>query len=247
MKKILLSILALAAAFSAYCQDDSTLSTLSKDIKEAVKGEVEYDPLIAQSDNGVLRLYTSSHVGYGLYGISTEAFEPSLSWEFFVNLCRFGLYPTDYLGFEVNADLGLNSIRSRKTILALDGDRDVIPLHAGEYLPSNSRRFRSGLDFVSLNFPLFVKYNYEDFAVGAGTEISMNFAGRTNYKYAVGNDHYSTVQKRADINLFTYALIATMSYKDLGFFIKFYPKYAGILSNKKLDMSYVVVGVSFGL
>ena len=240
-------MLALAAAFSAYCQDNSTLSTLSNDIKEAMKGEAEYNPLIAQSDNGVLRLYTSSHVGYGLYGLSTEAFDPSLSWEFFVNLCRFGLYPTDYLGFEVNADLGLNSFRSRKSILALDADRDVIAVSVDGYLPGNVRKFRSGLDFVSLNFPLFVKYYYEDFAVGAGTEVSLNFAGRTNFKYANGNDYYSTVQKKADINLFTYALIATMSYKDLGFFIKFYPKSTGILSGKKLDMSYVLVGVSFGL
>ena len=60
MRRIILSILALAAFIPAFSQDVdlSAISQEFKDqIKEAMKEEKEYSPVIAQTDDGQFKLY----------------------------------------------------------------------------------------------------------------------------------------------------------------------------------------------
>lgn len=269
MKKILLTILAFILAVPVFSQEKNRdmvknqdltqyqeiLDDLKEDIKEGIKDAVdnpddkEYSPLVWESEDGLFKVFTVSHIGYGLYFISNTNFVPALSGEFFVNLVRCGFYPVEDWGLEINLDFGHNALRSTESVLLLDNDREVYSVPASELYPSGSRGKRSTLEFMSLNFPFLLKHDYGDFSFGLGTEVSVNFAGRAKYKYSTGYDTHNFVGKRAAINTFTYAFEATASYDDLGLFIKWYPRHSGILSGRNLDMrtGYVSIGVSFGL
>ena len=249
--------MALAAAVPAFSQNDTTANSpdfvqiakdLKEDIKDAVKQEDgEYSPVIAESPDGMFKLYSSSHIGYGVYSTRSSDFIPALSGEFFVNLIRFGFYPWQSLSFELNLDFGLNSIKSRGSVLTLDSNREVIAYPNGEILPEKVKKPRSTLEFFSFNLPFLVKYGYENFTFGFGTEVSLNLGGRVTHKYTSGYDTFSVVEKRAGINRFTYAVVGSVAYKDLCLFVKIYPRYSGILSNRKIDMTYMSMGLSFGL
>ena len=236
-------------------QYQEILEDLKEDIKEGIKDAVdnpdeqEHSPLLWESDDRMFRLYTVSHIGYGLYCISNSNFVPALSGEFFVNLARLGFYPVDDWGLEFNLDFGHNALRSTESVLMLDDDREVYAVPANGFYPSNARKTRSSLEFYSINLPFLVKYDYGDLSFGLGTEISLNFAGRAKHRYTTGHSTTNVTEKKAAINTFTYAFEATASYDDLGLFIKWYPRHSGILSGRNLDMrtGYVSIGVSFGL
>ena len=255
MKRILLSVLALSLAIPGFSQDVERIKEVIEDFKEDVKEAVinsddkEYSPQIWESEDHMFKLFTVSHIGYGLYCISNTDFVPALSGEFFVNLVRAGFYPVQDLGLEINLDYGHNALRSIESVLLLDDEREVYSVPADLLYPSNARRGRSTLEFSSFNIPFLIKYDYGDMSFGLGTEVSLNFAGKAKYKYSTGHDTFNFTGKRAAINTFTYAFEATASYDDFGLFIKWYPRHSGILSGRNLDMrkGYVSIGVSFGL
>lgn len=257
MKKILISVLAIALSIPAFSQNvdmeryEEIIDDLKEDIKDAVENadEDDYSPMLWESEDGLFRLYTVSHIGYGLYCISNSNFVPAMSGEFFVNLLRVGFYPVQDWGLEINLDLGHNALRSIESVLLLDGDREVYAMPAKDIYPANARKTRSTLEFYSVNIPFLVKYDYGDMSFGLGTEISLNMAGRAKYKYSTGYDTFNFTGKRAGINTFTYAFEATASYYDFGLFVKWYPRHSGILSGRNLDMKkgYVSIGISFGL
>ena len=211
--------------------------------------EQDYSPLVWESEDGMFKVFTVSHIGYGLYFINNSDFVPVLSGEFFVNLARFGFYPFQDWGLEINLDFGHNALRSSESVLLLDNDREVYAIPASEIYPANAKQKRSSLEFTSLNFPFLLKRDVGDFSFGLGTEVSVNFSGRAKHKYTVGYDKFNYVGKRAAINTFTYAFEATASYDGMGLFIKWYPKHSGILSGRNMDMrnGYVSIGVCFGL
>lgn len=251
MRRVFLSFLILAAGITAFAQNQTEIdwSSLSQDfkdqIKEAMKEEKEYSPVVAQTDDGQFKLYTSSYVGYSLYFVRSNSFAPTVSGEFFVNLVGGGFYPMDNLGFEVNLDLGHNTFRSTESVLYLDGNREVTALDNKLYYPFSVTKPRSTLSFFSINLPLQAKYYMDDFSFGLGTEIGINFPGRVNHKYSDGYDTYSTIQKRAAVNTFTYAILGTVTYDKVTLFLKFYPRSAGILSGRNIDMGYASLGLAF--
>jgi len=257
MKKLLFIILAITLSVPSFAQTreqyryEEILGDMKEEILDAVENseDQEYSPLIWESEDGLFKVFTVSHIGYGLYFINNSNFVPALSGEFFVNLVRGGFYPVQDWGLEINLDLGHNALRSIESVLMLDDDREVYSIPADQIYPSNARNRRSTLEFWSVNLPFLLKYDYEDFSFGLGTEVSVNFAGKARQKYSTGHDTYNYVGKRAAINTFTYAFEATASYDGMGLFIKWYPKHSGILSGRALDMrnGYVSIGVSFGL
>ena len=260
MKKTIIILLALAISFPAFSQDDIAkknvdIVKIAVDFKEDVQDafnqqeKEEYSPLIVESEDGMFRLYSCSHVGYGIYSVRshTPEFVPALSGEFFINLLRFGFYPTESLAFELNLDFGHNTIKSKKSILTLDSDREVIAIPNGDFLPANIKKPRSTLEYFSFNLPFLIKYEYDKFSFGAGTEVSLNLGSRATHKWSDGYDTYNVTEKKAGVNRFTYALVGAVSYDDVCLFIKIYPRYAGILSNRYVDMSYMSMGLSFGL
>ena len=260
MKKILISLLALAVAFPALAQDDISqknpdivkmAADFKEDVQEALKQQEgqEYSPLIAESEDGMFKLFSCSHVGYGVYSVKsfTPEFVPSLSGEFFINLLRFGFYPLENLSFELNLDFGHNTIKSTKSVLVLSDKREVMAIANGDYLPTGIKKPRSRVEYFSVNLPFLVKYSFGDFNVGVGTEVSLNLAGRATHKYSMDNDTFSVIEKKAGINRFAYAMVGALSYDDICLFVKFYPRYAGVLSNRYIDMRYMSIGLAFGL
>lgn len=269
MKKILLTFLALSFVFTAYSQEKNQnifknkdlthyqeiMDDFKEDLKEGIKDAVENtdeqerSPLLWESEDGMFKLFTVSHIGYGLYFISNTDFVPALSGEFFVNLARLGFYPLDDWGLEINLDLGHNALRSKESVLRLNTDGEVFAIPVSEFYTSTPKRMRSSLEFYSVNFPFLLKYDDGDFNFGIGTEVSLNFAGRAKRRYSESFGPVLVTEKGARVNTFTYAFEATASYYDIGLFIKWYPKHSGILSGRNLDMrtGYVSIGVSLGL
>ena len=251
MRRIFLSILALAAIIPAFSQNDVDLSAISQEfkdqIKEAMKEEKEYSPVIAQTDDGQFKLLSSSYVGYSLYFVRSNDYASSLSGEFFVNIIGGGFYPTDNLGFELKLDFGHNAIRSRESVLYLDENREVNAIDRKLFYLSDVNQPRSSLTFLSVNLPFQVKYTTGDFRFGLGTELGINFRGRANHKYNDGYDTINVAQKKARINLFTYALLATVNYEKVTLFLKYYPRPAGILAGHNIDMGYASLGLAFGM
>lgn len=260
MKKILISILAMVIAVPAFCQDDISqknadfvqiAADFKADVQEALEQQKdqEYSPLIAESDDGMFKLFSCSHVGYGVYSVRsfTPEFVPALSGEFFINLLRFGFYPLDNLGLELNLDFGHNTIKSKQSVFVLSDKREVVAMANGDWFPTGIKRPRSRVEYFSFNLPFLVKYQLDDFSFGAGTEVSLNLGGRVSRRYSMDRLTSNTVEKGVGINLFSYAIVGMVAYKDLGFFVKIYPRYAGVLSNRYIDMSYMSLGLSFGL
>ena len=151
------------------------------------------------------------------------------------------------LSFELNLDFGHNTIKSKKSVLTLSDKREVMAVANGDYLPTGIKKPRSTVEYFSFNLPFLIKYEWEKLSFGAGTEVSLNFAGRATHKYSYDNDTFSVAEKKAGINRFSYAIVGTVAYDDLCFFVKIYPRYAGVLSNRYIDMSYMSMGLSFGL
>ena len=261
MKRIITVILAIILSVPAFSQKkqeykqeykyEEIMDDLKEEILDAVENseDKDYSPLIWESEDGQFKLFTVSHIGYGLYFINNSDFVAALSGEFFVNIARLGFYPIPDWGLEINLDYGHNALRSSESVLLMDGDREVYSVPGADFYPASASWKRSSLEFSSLNFPFLFKHDYGEFSFGLGTEVSINFLGRTRYKYTVDHNKYSCVGKRAAINTFTYAFEATVSYDDMGLFIKWYPKHSGILSGRALDMrnGYVSIGLCFGL
>lgn len=260
MKKIALTILALAFTFTAFAQDDISQKNVDivkiaadfkEDVQDALKQQEnqEYSSLIVESEDGMFKLFSCSHIGYGVYSVRsfTPEFVPALSGEFFINLLRFGFYPMENLGFELNLDFGHNTIKTTKSAFVLSDKREVVAMANGDIFPIGVKKPRSRVEYFSINLPFLIKYQWEDFSFGAGTEVSLNLGGRVSRKFAMDRLTNTTVEKGVGINLFSYAIVATAAYDDLCLFVKIYPRYAGVLSNRYIDMSYMSIGVSFGL
>ena len=228
MKRILIVILSIILSVPAFSQikHEYKYEEIMDDLKEEILDAVEnsedqdYSPQVWESDDGQFKLFTVSHIGYGLYFINNSDFVAALSGEFFVNIARLGFYPIPDWGLEINLDFGHNALRSSESVLLLDSDREVYSVPGREFYPAYSSWKRSSLEFTSLNFPFLLKHDYGEFSFGLGTEVSLNFLGRTRYKYTADHSKYSCVGKGAAINTFTYAFEATVSYDEMGLFIK---------------------------
>ena len=90
-----------------------------------------------------------------------------------------------------------------------------------------------------------VKGIFNSVEVGVGAEASLNFLGETNLRYEVGNTRTQMQQSDAEVNLFSYGMIATLAYDGLGLYFKYYPKGSKVLPDGSVDINYVTVGIAF--
>lgn len=226
MKKILFSALAALFAASAFAANP--------------------DEPVYSSDNGKFTFDLFSHLGYGYHAVKSDAFKASNSGEFFFNIVKFGLYPTEHLGIELGGDFEFNYIRSKQTFFGLDSKNliqvvDFSTMEIGKSL----EKARGGFSFLTANFPLMVKGIFNSVEVGIGAEASLNFLGETNLRYEVGNTRTQMQQSDAEVNLFSYGMIATLAYDGLGLYFKYYPKGSKVLPDGSVDINYVTVGIAF--
>lgn len=227
MKKILISALSVLMAVSAYAAGPE-------------------EPVYA-SESGKFTFDLMSHMGWGYHAVKSNDYSPSGAGEFFFNIVKFGLYPTQNLGIELGGDFEVNYFRSKKAFFGLDSKNLIQAKPFEDYgLGSTLERPRGGFTFLTFNFPLMIKGNFDKFQVGVGAEASLNFLGETNISYEIGNTKTQQQQTDAALNLFTYGVIATLGYDDMSLYFKYYPKGSKVLPDGSVDLNYVTIGIAFG-
>lgn len=226
MKKILFSALAALFAVSAFAANP--------------------DEPVYTSDNGKFTFDIFSHMGYGYHAVKSDAFKASNAGEFFFNIVKFGVYPTEHLGLELGGDFEVNYFRSKKTFFGLDSKNLIQVVDFSDFeIGKTLEKPRGGFSLLTFNFPLMVKGIFNDFEVGVGAEASLDFLGETNISYEVGNTKTQIQQTDAEVNLFSYGVIATVAYDGMGLYFKYYPKGSKILPDGSVDLNFITVGVAF--
>lgn len=234
MKKILIIAITALITFPAFAQDYS-------------------DDRVYTSEDGRFAFDLLSHIGYGYNIISSDSFNPSWSGEFFLNLAKGGFYPVENLGFELGIDIKFSDFSSKQAAFMLNSDRlvqaiDFSRLESLGIAPTSAlERFRSSFDVFSISFPVLAKGIFGDFQLGLGVDASLNVSGNTDYNYRVRNRRYQVSEDDAKLNVFTYGLMAAVSYSDFGIYVKYYPESSKLLPAGSMDLNYLTIGIVLGL
>ena len=212
----------------------------------AVPGFAQIDPVYTSSDGKVM-FDVFGHIGYGYHISKSNDFKPSWSDEFFVNLLKFGLFPTEHLGFELGVDLQVNDFNSKeKAFVQHDGIIQAADFSTLELI-SGVEKKHSDFTIVGLGAPVLVKAKFEKVGLGVGAVASWNLAGTTSYWTEKGNRRVDVSETKAKVNPFSYGIMATASYGALGVYFKYYPKSSRLLPEGSVDLSYSTVGIVLGL
>lgn len=212
----------------------------------AVPGFAQVEPVYTSSD-GKATFDMFGHLGFGYHITKSNDFKPSWCDEFFVNILKFGLFPTENFGFELGVDLQVNDFNSReKAFVQHDHIIKAVDFSTLELLGGVDRK-RSDFTLVSLGAPVLVKAKFEKVGFGVGAVASWNFAGSTSYWATKGNRNITVNETKAKVNPFSYGIVATASYGAFGVYFKYYPKSSRILPEGSVDVSYSTVGIVLGL
>ena len=225
MKKLI--VLALAALFAAPCF-------------------AQIEPVYTSSD-GKATFDVLGHIGYGYHIVKSDDFKSSWSSEFFLNLMKFELFPSEHFGFGLGIDLQVNDFNSKeKAFVQHDGLIRTADFSTLETLTGVDRK-RSDFTIVSLGAPVLVRAKFEKVAIGVGAVASWNIGGGNSYWVEKGNRSVTVDESKAKVNPFSYGIIATASYGAFGVYFKYYPKSSRILPEGSVDLSYSTVGIVLGL
>ena len=246
MRRLLLAVLAVCTLVPAYSQDLSALADVYAD-GTPVTDEPDVSSVIAQSKDGKVVFYGSAHFGYGFHAMRSSDFLPARSREFFLNLLKLGVYPADFLGLELSADIEYNSFKSNSTFFSLDNNGNVRRTDIETVVADKVSRPMSSFNYFTLNFPLLLKFRTGNLEIGGGAEAGFNFAGRTWYRYNMDKRTIGVRDRGAGINSFTYGFIGVMSYEGVALYVKWYPKSSKVLPEGSMELDYMTFGIAFGL
>ncbi len=207
--------------------------------------EEEWDGLVYASPNNVVRFELLSSFGYGYHFVSSPDFRSRMSDEFFLNIAQFGLYPIDALGIELGLDVAFSDFASNSHAFYLNGERKIQAVEFSELVPGTLDRHIGSADIFSINAPLVLKLRAGDFWIGGGAIGSLNLMGRTDYAYRQDNRRVEVSERRAQVNLFTYGLVATLGYDSFGVYFKYFPKTSRLLPEGSMELSYSTLGFVF--
>lgn len=207
--------------------------------------EEEWDNLVYSSPNNVVRFELLSNFGYGYHFINSSDFRSRMSDEFFFNIAQFGLYPIDALGIEMGVDLAFSDFASNSHAFYLNSDRKIQAIEFSELVPGTLDRHYGSADIFSINAPLLLKLRAGNFWIGGGAIGSLNLSGRTDYAYRQDNRRVEVSERRAQINRFTYGLVATLGFDSFGVYFKYYPKTSRLLPEGSMDINYMTLGFVF--
>lgn len=246
LKRLLLAVSALCLFIPGYSQDLSDLADVYAD-GTPVSDDEEISSVLAQSKDGKIVFYGSSHIGYGFHTMNSSDFLPARSKEVFLNLVKLGIYPAPFLGIELSVDAEHNSFKSNNTFFVIDDNGLVRQIETGEAVPGKVTNPISAFNYVTLNFPLLLKLRFGDLELGGGAEAGFNFAGRTWYRYSSDRRTVGVRDKGARLNSFTYGFVGMLSYEGIALFVKWYPKSSRLLPEGSADLDYMTFGIAFGL
>lgn len=213
----------------------------------AVPGFAQVEPVYTSSD-GKATFDILGHIGYGYHFTKSDDFKPGWCSDFFLNILKFQLFPTEHLGFELGVDLQVNDFNSKeKAFVQRDGLIKVADFSTLDTMLGGMDRKHSDITIASLGAPVLVKTKFDKVSLGAGAVASWNIGGGNSYWVEKGNRTVTVDESKAKVNPFSYGFIATASYGTFGVYFKFYPKSSRILPEGSVDLSYSTVGIVLGL
>ena len=223
MKKMILSALAALMAVTAFAQVEPVYT----------------------SPGGQLTFDIASHVGFGYHVTKSANYKPGFSSELFLNIVKLGVYPVEQFGFELGVDIEGNFFNSKTSRFVVDSQKKI-QAQPFDMAGGNVDKTRGGFDYFTFNAPLLVKGIFGAVEIGAGAEASLNCWGETFYRFRQDNTRTRVDMTGADVNRFSYGIIASLSYNDTGIYFKYYPKSSRILPDGSVDVDFVTVGIAYG-
>lgn len=202
---------------------------------------------INSSAQDVVSLDPVSHIGYGYNIVKTSDFNPSASDEFFVNILTLKLNPVDFLGLDIGVDYKTVDFRSRDDAFYLDANKIIHAMPFKEKYNENYTKNFSRFRTNTFSAPVTLNFYAGEFAVGLGAEANFNLTGRVKDKFFVDGKKQKYIEKGAQFNKFNYNFLAYISYADTGIYFRYYPKNSRLMPEGGVDVSYMTVGVVFGM
>jgi len=199
--------------------------------------------IIARTHNDKFEIEIATHMGWGYNIVKTDDFTPSASDEFFVNIAKFLLHPTESFGIELGIDYKTLSFKSTEEAFYTESDKiaKVMP-YSQKYSGELSKNF-SRLRTNTFSAPLIVKFCAGDFHIGGGVEGNLNLTGRIKDKYFKDGQKVKNIDKGIKFNRYSYDFMAAVSYDDMGIYVKYYPKSSKLMPEGGLDVDFMTVGV----
>ena len=188
-----------------------------------------------------------THIGYGYNIVKTSDFNPSASDEFFVNILTLKLNPVDFLGLDIGVDYKTVDFRSRDDAFYLDANKIIHAMPFKEKYNENYTKNFSRFRTNTFSAPVTLNLYAGEFAVGLGAEANFNLTGRVKDKFFVDGKKQKYIEKGAQFNKFNYNFLAYISYADTGIYFRYYPKNSRLMPEGGVDVSYMTVGVVFGM
>lgn len=203
--------------------------------------------VIVSSVDDRLQLEVLSHVGYGFHIVKTPDFKPAVSGGFFFNVMQMDVFPHENLGLSLGVDCAFERFTSRSAEFYLDSDHLIQALDFSSHSVPVGSKHRGGFKYFSFHVPLMVRGILGDLKVSAGGELGVNLPGTAYYSHTVDNRTTRVSETKARLNTCSFAIVASVTYSDLGFFAKFYPKATSVLPSGSVSMSYWTIGFLFGM
>lgn len=216
---------------------------------------------VAQAQPDVLSVYTSptevvklnmfSHMGYGFHFVTSDDFKANTfgNGEFFLNVLKLDIRPTEYFQISLGADLAFNHFHASDYLFYQTGG-DAHLLRSQKFSEVLAGGFSKQVGYFGnffLGFPLLLKANFDGFSFGAGAEANLNLTGHSGYRYKQEFKRTEIKEERLGLNLFNYGIIAMISYSDVGLYFKYYPSGSRILPGESLQFKYWTLGICVGL
>jgi len=202
--------------------------------------------IVASVDDRV-QLEVLSRVGYGFHIVKTPDFKPAVSGGFFFNVMQLDVFPHQNLGLSLGVDCAFERFTSKSAEFYLDADHKIQAIDLRNYtVPVNSKH-NGGFKYFSFHAPLMVRGILGDLKVSAGGELDINLPGTAYYSHTVDNKTTRVSETKAKLNTCSFAIVASITYCDMGFFAKFYPKATSVLPSGSVSMSYWTIGFLYGM
>lgn len=221
MKKLVIVALAAAVSFGAFAQE-SGKDKLDRLEESVISGDV----LKISSENEVVSVKFLDHIGWGANIASSNDFKPwnGKSGNWFFNIVGLQIAPASWFDFNIGIDFGGQYFASRDNVFSRnDAGKLVIAPFATVAPGLELTKSRSSFRNLYFSAPVLLEFKADKFTFAAGAEAALNFAGSTRYEYDAGYRYQEGGTKGLEVNLFSWNVMAVVSYSKLGVFFKWRP------------------------
>lgn len=198
----------------------------------------------AADGHNLLEVRAMSHLSYDFLIVSSNDFEPNRggSGELDINVLEFGILPTPWMEISLGADFLYRFIGSKTHVFnVVDPGRRIqaAPL-VGTY-----EKARSTIDCFGIGFPALLTLRFGNFSLTGGIEANLLW-GNTNIQNKTRYQKNEIRNYEAGINLFTYDIVAALSFYRMGVLFKYTPASSPLLPEGSTDLRYWSIGMVFG-